>query len=94
MPNTSLELHGRVVQRGTDRGVADLRVVVADQESKVPSLILRSVTDQSGGFIVELLRDDAARLFGPEEPQQSIWNAWAQLYISVYNGRSRLATTT
>lgn len=92
MSNNTLELRGRVVQTGTDNGIADLRVVIADQETSVPSMIFRGITDENGEYCVELSKEDAANLFAPGG-SGNIWNAYATLYISVYNGDSLLTTT-
>ncbi|MBV1858215.1 MAG: hypothetical protein KUG77_07370, partial [Nannocystaceae bacterium] len=92
MSKSTLELRGRVVQTGTDRGIPDLRVVVVDQESQIPTMMFRAITDHSGAYCIELSREEAASLFPPGQGQ--VWDAAPSLYISVYNGDALLLTTS
>ncbi len=92
MSKSTLELRGRVVQTGTDRGIPDLRVVVVDQESQIPTMLFRAITDEVGEYCIELSREEAASLFSPGRGQ--VWDAATRLYISVYNGDALLLTTS
>lgn len=94
MSKSNFELRGRVVLLRTDIGVSDLRVVIADQQTQTPSLILRGITDDSGGFCVRLCHDDVASLIVPGGANQNIWTGSGTLYISVYNGDALLTTAT
>jgi|GEM_PF-2043062 len=92
MSKNNLELRGRVVLSGTDRGIPDLRIVLADEENQAPSMMLRAVTDESGEYCIELSQEEAAILFDPGSGQ--IWSTPATLYLSVYNGDALLTTTS
>ena len=92
MSKSTFELRGRVVQTGTDNGIPDLRVILADQESQIPSMMFRGITDKSGEFCIDLSQEDAARLFDPGTSGR-IWSTTGIFYISVYNGDALLTTT-
>jgi len=90
MSKSTLELRGRVVQTGTDRGIPDLRIVIVDQE-QTPTMMFRAITDEDGGYCIELSKEEAASLFSLSQGQ--VWDAVTRFYISVYNGDALLLTT-
>ncbi|MEO7327882.1 MAG: hypothetical protein ABI193_04850, partial [Minicystis sp.] len=65
---TTYRLIGRIIQKGTLRGVANLRVEAWDQEEQTTDLIAVAVTDAGGGFLFALEDDYLEEHFQDRRP--------------------------
>src|SRR5688572_22316307 len=68
MPNNTIKIAGRVIDRKTRSGIAGLRVESWDKELKLKDVVGSAVTDAEGAFQIELDASDVKKLFVGRKP--------------------------